>query len=86
MDHQDHDPPWWTRSVQDHLGPRSDISVMHSPLVTWFIMVFLRVFAGIAIDSDPITNGGSGVVGLAPLLSLEAPLILPSAVRGRSFP
>jgi len=28
VDHRDHDPPWWTRSVQDHLGPRSDISLM----------------------------------------------------------
>ena len=28
MDHGDHDPPWWTRSVQDHLGPSSDISLM----------------------------------------------------------
>ena len=28
MDHGDHDPPWWTRSVQDHLGSRSDISLM----------------------------------------------------------
>jgi len=28
VDHGDHDPPWWTRSVQDHLGPRSDISLM----------------------------------------------------------
>jgi len=26
--HGDHDPPWWTRTVQDHLGPRSDISLM----------------------------------------------------------
>ena len=25
MDHGDHNPPWWTRSVQDHLGPRSAI-------------------------------------------------------------
>jgi len=25
VDHGDHNPPWWTRSVQDHLGPRSDI-------------------------------------------------------------
>ena len=28
MDYGDHDPPSWTRSVQDHLGPRSDISLM----------------------------------------------------------
>ena len=28
MDHGDHDPAWWTRSVQDHLGPHSDISLM----------------------------------------------------------
>jgi len=28
VDHGDHDPPWWTSSVQDHLGPRSDISLM----------------------------------------------------------
>jgi len=28
VDHGDHDPPWWTRSVQDHRGPRSDISLM----------------------------------------------------------
>ena len=28
MDHRDHDPPWWTRSVQDHLEPRYDISLM----------------------------------------------------------
>jgi len=27
-DHADHDPAWWTRSVQDHLGPRSDIILM----------------------------------------------------------
>ena len=30
MDHGDHDPPWWTRSVQDHLGPRSDIFLMEA--------------------------------------------------------
>src|SRR5438270_7046048 len=24
-DHGDHDPPWWTRSVQDLRGPPSDI-------------------------------------------------------------
>jgi len=29
VDHGDHDPPWWTRSVQDHFGPRYDISLMH---------------------------------------------------------
>ena len=28
VDHGDHDPPWWTRSVQDHLGPRSHILLM----------------------------------------------------------
>ena len=28
MDHRDHNPPWWTRSVQDHLGPHSDIFLM----------------------------------------------------------
>jgi len=27
VDHGDHHPPWWTRSVQDHLGPHSDISL-----------------------------------------------------------
>ena len=27
-DHGDHNPPGWTRSVQDHLGPRSDIFLM----------------------------------------------------------
>jgi len=31
VDHGDHDPPWWTRSVQDHLGPRFDISLMPYP-------------------------------------------------------
>ena len=30
VDHGDHDPSWWTRRVQDHLGPRSDISLMQS--------------------------------------------------------
>jgi len=30
VDQGEHDPPWWTRSVQDHLGPRSDISLMSS--------------------------------------------------------
>ena len=30
MDHGDHDTPWWTRSVQDHLGPRSDIFLMQA--------------------------------------------------------
>jgi len=29
VDHRDHNPPWCTRSVQDHLGPRSDISLMY---------------------------------------------------------
>jgi len=29
VDHGDHAPPWWTRSVQDHLGPRSDISLIN---------------------------------------------------------
>ena len=28
MDHGDHNPPWWTRSVQDHLGPYSAIFLM----------------------------------------------------------
>ena len=28
MDHGDHNPPWWTRSIQDHLGPPSDIFLM----------------------------------------------------------
>jgi len=28
VDQGNHDPPWWTRSVQDHLGPRSDLSLM----------------------------------------------------------
>jgi len=28
VDHGDHEPPWWTRSVQDHLGPRFDIFLM----------------------------------------------------------
>jgi len=28
VDHRDHNTPWWTRSVQDHLGPRSDIFLM----------------------------------------------------------
>ena len=41
VDHGDHDPPWWTRSVQDHCGPPYDIFLMgsgplpesnHSPL------------------------------------------------------
>ena len=32
MDHGNHDPPWRTRSVQDHLGPRSDIFLM-TPLL-----------------------------------------------------
>jgi len=34
VDHRDHNPLWWTRSVQDHLGPRSDIFLMqghHQP-------------------------------------------------------
>ena len=30
MDHGDHDPPWWTRSVQDHLGPHSNIFLIQS--------------------------------------------------------
>jgi len=30
VDHGDHDTPWWTRSVQDHLGPRSDIFLMQA--------------------------------------------------------
>ena len=33
MDHRDHDPPWWTRSVQDHLGPRSNISLMRKQIL-----------------------------------------------------
>ena len=24
MDHGDHNPPWWTRRVQDYSGPRTD--------------------------------------------------------------
>jgi len=28
VDHGDHNPPWWTRSVQDHRRPRSDIFLM----------------------------------------------------------
>jgi len=30
VDHRDQNPPWWTRSVLDHLGPRSDIFLIHS--------------------------------------------------------
>jgi len=30
VDHGDDDLPWWTRSVHDYLGPRSDISLMPS--------------------------------------------------------
>jgi len=29
VDHGDHDPPWWTRSVQDHRGPLYDIFLMN---------------------------------------------------------
>ena len=28
VDHRDHNPSWWTMSVQDHLGPLSDIFLM----------------------------------------------------------
>jgi len=28
VDQGDHNLPWWTRSVLDHLGPRSDIFLM----------------------------------------------------------
>jgi len=28
VEHGDHNPPWWTRSIQDHLGPCSDIFLM----------------------------------------------------------
>jgi len=28
VDHGDHDPPWWTWSVQDHRGPPYDIFLM----------------------------------------------------------
>jgi len=28
VDHGDHNPSWWTRSVQEHVGPRSDIFLM----------------------------------------------------------
>jgi len=28
VDHEDHDPPWWTRSVQDHREPPYDIFLM----------------------------------------------------------
>jgi len=28
-----HNTPWWTSSVQDHLGPRSDIFLMLLPTV-----------------------------------------------------
>jgi len=28
VDHGDHNPPWWSRSVQDHRGPRSNIFLM----------------------------------------------------------
>jgi len=28
VDHGDHDPPWWTRSVQDHCGPPYNIFLM----------------------------------------------------------
>ena len=30
-DHGDHNSPWWTRSVQDHRGPHSDICLMYRP-------------------------------------------------------
>ena len=29
--HGDHNPPWWTKSVQDQLGPRSDMFLMLLP-------------------------------------------------------
>ena len=28
VDYGDHNPPWWTRSVQDHCGPHSNIFLM----------------------------------------------------------
>ena len=28
VDNGHHNPPWWARSVQDHLGPCSDIFLM----------------------------------------------------------
>jgi len=28
VDQRDHDSPWWTRTVQDHLGPGFDICLM----------------------------------------------------------
>jgi len=39
VDQGDHDPPWWTRSVQDHRGPRSDIFLMHDDAIAshWLI-------------------------------------------------
>ena len=35
MDHGDHNPPWWTRSVQDHLGPPFDIFLMLAAHPSW---------------------------------------------------
>ena len=29
MDHRDNNPPWWTRSMEDHLGPLSDIFLLN---------------------------------------------------------
>jgi len=37
VDHGNHDPPCWTRSVQDYIGPRSDISRIMDSIAMDFI-------------------------------------------------
>jgi len=43
VDHRNHNPPWWTRSVQDHHGLHSDISLMLLALQVAFVNSFRRV-------------------------------------------
>ena len=61
MEHGDQDPPWWTRSVQDHLGPRSDISRM-----TLIVLLIVDVF------SEVLFQDGIGPFGLSVCLWMES--------------
>jgi len=40
---REHNPPWWTRRVQDHQGSRSDIFLMRSRIFYLFFIEFYSI-------------------------------------------
>jgi len=54
--HGDHNPPWWTWSVQDHRGPCSDIFLMPltraKALILWYTLFVDPVPGPITFTSE----------------------------------